>query len=512
MDESYALVSVYDKSGVAEFAAELDAAGVKIISSGGTAKLLSESGIDVTPVSDYTGFPEMLDGRVKTLHPKIHAGILADRSKKKHMQTLAEHKINRIDYVVVNLYPFQETISRDDATLADAIENIDVGGPTIVRAAAKNHDSVTVITDPADYKAVAAELKDGVSLKSRQSLAVKAFAHCAKYDSIISRYLSQQFAPGVFPQYLSINLEKAYDLRYGENPHQLAAYYFDKLTDSCVEKTKVVAGDKQLSFNNLIDVNSALEMVKEFDKPATVIVKHLNPSGVAVADTIGKSYALAHKADPLSAFGCIVALNREPDVETAKEITSTFVEVVAAPRFSPEVVEILSTKKKMRVLEVGEIKKSTKNALDCRRVVGGMLVQTTDLSEVAEGDLKFVSDRKPTPEEIEAMMFSWSVCKHTKSNSIIFAKKDHTVGVGAGQMSRVDAVKIAAMKAGELATGAVMASDAFFPFRDGIDEAAKAGVTAVIQPGGSIRDQEVLDAVNEHGMVMAYTGIRCFLH
>lgn len=507
-------MSVYDKAGVADFTARLHAAGVNILSSGGTAKELSKAGVDVTLVSDYTGFPEMLDGRVKTLHPKIHAGILADRRKKDHMKQLKNQNAHPIDYVVVNLYPFEETIRREGATLDDAVENIDVGGPTLVRAAAKNFGAVTVVTDPGDYNIVLGELetRGRVSEETRKKLALKAFAHCAKYDSVISRYLSQQFQPDTFPEYLSINLDKAYDLRYGENPHQLAAYYYDKASDSCVEQTKVVSGGKQLSFNNLIDVNSALELVKEFDEPAAVIVKHLNPSGVAVGETISEAYSRAHSADPMSAFGCVVALNRPPDVEAAEDITSTFVEVVAAPRITPAALKVLSKKEKMRVLEVGEVTKANRNSLDCRRVVGGMLIQTTDLYELHEKDLKVVSDRKPNEDEIKAMLFAWKVCKHTKSNSIILANPDRTVGVGAGQMSRVDAVKIAAMKAGDLAKGSVMASDAFFPFRDGIDEAAKAGVTAVVQPGGSIRDQEVLDAVNEHGMAMVYTGVRCFLH
>jgi phosphoribosylaminoimidazolecarboxamide formyltransferase/IMP cyclohydrolase len=512
--DSYALVSVYDKTGIAEFARELTGAGVEILSSGGTAKTLSESGVKVTRVSDYTGFTEMLSGRVKTLHPKIHAGILADRSKPEHMKVLAEHSINPIDYVVVNLYPFKQTIARDDVTLDIAVEMIDIGGPTLLRAAAKNHGSVTVVTDPADYGKVMQELKSNgaVSLESRQGLALKAFSHCARYDSTISRYLSQQFQPGAFPKYMSINLEKAYDLRYGENPHQVAAYYFDSGNDYCVKHTKLLSGGKKLSFNNLIDVNSALEMVKEFEQPAAVIVKHLNPAGVGVAENIAKAYALAHEADPLSAYGCVVALNRPPDADTARDITSTFVEVIAAPSFTPDVLTILSRKEKMRVLEVGGIRKDMRNALDVRRVVGGMLLQTADLNELTEKNLKAVTKRKPTREEVEAMLFAWKVCKHTKSNSIIFAKPGHTVGVGAGQMSRVDAVKIAAMKAGKHAKGAVMASDAFFPFRDGIDEAAKAAVTAVIHPGGSIRDKEVIDACDEHGMAMVHTGIRCFLH
>lgn len=383
-----------------------------------------------------------------------------------------------------------------------------------MRAAAKNHAYVTIVTDPRDYRPVIEELKDKgeVSKETRGTLAVKAFSHTARYDSLISRYLSQQYEPGAFPQYFSINLEKAYDLRYGENPHQMAAYYYDNIGQDIVSRTKLVAGGKHLSFNNLIDVNSALDLVKEFDQPAAVIIKHLNPAGVGVAQSISKAYELAHSSDSLSAYGCVVALNRSPDIECAKDITSTFVELVAAPSFAPETLAVLKKKEKMRVLEVGQIKKTTRNALDCRRVVGGMLIQTADWRDLTKDDLKVVSKRKPSKEETEAMLFAWKVCKHTKSNSIIFATGDRTVGVGAGQMSRVDAVKIAAMKAGDLAKGAAMASDAFFPFRDGIDEAAKAGIKAVIHPGGSIRDAEVIESANEHDMAMVHTGVRCFLH
>ncbi|MBD3388668.1 MAG: bifunctional phosphoribosylaminoimidazolecarboxamide formyltransferase/IMP cyclohydrolase [Candidatus Altiarchaeales archaeon] len=514
MKAATALFSVYDKDGVVDFARGLHELGVKLISSGGTAKVLSDAGLPVVRVSDVTESPEMLDGRVKTLHPKIHAGILARRDSGEHMRQLKEQVIEPIDLVVVNLYPFEQTILKEDVTLDDALEMIDVGGPTLVRAAAKNHKHVTVVTDPSDYGLVLEEMRKsgGVSGETRNALAVKAFSHTARYDSTISRYLSQEYEPGSFPQHFSINLEKAYDLRYGENPHQMAAYYYDNAGEGIVSKTRLVAGGKHLSFNNLIDVNSALELVKEFDRPAAVIVKHLNPSGVGVADNISKAYELAHSADPTSAFGCIVALNRQPDAKTAEDITSTFVELVAAPAYSEEVLETLKRKKNMRVLEVGQIRKANKNALDVRRVVGGLLLQTTDLKDLVKSDLKAVGKRKPTDDEVEAMLFAWKVCKHTKSNSIILSNSDRTVGVGAGQMSRVDAVKIAAMKAGDLAKGSVMASDAFFPFRDGIDEAAKAGVTAVIQPGGSIRDEEVIKAADEHGMAMVFTGVRCFLH
>jgi phosphoribosylaminoimidazolecarboxamide formyltransferase/IMP cyclohydrolase len=510
---SHALISVFDKTGIVDLSRGLHKLGINIISSGGTAKVLKEDGVPVIQVSDHTGLPEMLEGRVKTLHPKIHAGILAIRGKKDHMEKLKQHHIIPIDLVVVNLYPFLETIKKPGCSLEDAIENIDIGGPSLVRAAAKNHADVTVVVDPADYAKVLSELEaGGVSDQTRKSLALKAFAHTAEYDAAIHRYLSEQYNPGRFPDNYNINLRKAYDLRYGENPHQKAAYYFDEACDTCISETQVLSDGKQLSFNNLIDVNSALAFVKEFDEPAAAIIKHLNPAGVGTAATIAEAYSLAHSADPLSAFGCIVALNREPDEATAKEIVSTFVEVVAAPSYSKKVLDILLIKKNLRILALGELRKTTQKDLDYRRVMGGMLVQSPDLGEVTEANLKTVSQRKPTKDEVDAMLFAWKVCRHTKSNSIIFSNRNRTVGVGAGQMSRVDAVKIAAMKSGPLSKGAVMASDAFFPFRDGIDEAAKAGITAVIHPGGSIRDAEVIAAANEHGMAMVFTGIRCFLH
>ncbi|MBU0762981.1 MAG: bifunctional phosphoribosylaminoimidazolecarboxamide formyltransferase/IMP cyclohydrolase [Candidatus Altiarchaeota archaeon] len=512
---SRALISVSDKRDVVDFGRELSKLGVEIISTGGTAKALCDAGIPVVKVSEYTGYPEMLDGRVKTLHPKVEAGILAIRDNPSHMAKLKEHNIPLIDLVCVNLYPFKKTVDNPKSSFGEAVENIDVGGPTLVRAAAKNHKDVAVIVNPGDYQKILGELKSNdmtLSDKTLSELAVKAFAHTAEYDAFIHRYFHDKLCPGVYPEKMNIVLSKAYDLRYGENPHQSAAYYFDETDPSDVKSTKVLLGDKKLSFNNLIDVNAALELVKEFDSPAAAIIKHLNPSGVGVAEDIASAYGAAHSADPQSAYGCIVALNREPDVRTAKDIVSTFVEVVVAPRYSREVLDILSTKKKMRVLEVGEITKKIKNMQDYRRVVGGMLVQQADTRDVTEADLKIVSKRKPTKQELEAMLFAWRVCKHTKSNSIIFAKKGHTVGIGAGQMSRVDAVKIASMKSGELAKDSAMASDAFFPFRDGIDEAAKAGITAVIHPGGSIRDEEVIAAADEHNMTMAFTGVRCFLH
>jgi phosphoribosylaminoimidazolecarboxamide formyltransferase / IMP cyclohydrolase len=510
----YALISVSDKRGVVDFARGLHQLGFKIISSGGTAREISSAKVPVTAVSDYTGFPEMLDGRVKTLHPKVHAGILAVRGNAAHTGKLKEHDIPHIDVVAVNLYPFRETVADPTATFDDAIENIDVGGPTLVRAAAKNHAAVTVIVDPADYGPVLGELKGNgsVSAATRRGLALKAFAHTAEYDCSIHSYLCGKFSPDSFPNELTLAMPKAYDLRYGENPHQRAAFYVEGSGECCVANAEVISEGKQLSFNNIIDANSALELVKEFEAPAAVIVKHLNPSGVGVAGSIHEAYALAHSTDAMSAFGCVVALNREPDEKTASDIASTFVEIVIAPAFSPKALAILASKPKMRILAVGPIRKTSAGALDYRRVVGGMLVQGPDQREVTERDFKLVSARKPTRAEVDDMLFAWKVCRHTKSNSIIFAAGGRTVGIGAGQMSRVDAVKIASMKAGPLARGAAMASDAFFPFRDGIDEAAKAGVSAILHPGGSIRDDEVVKAANEHGMAMVVTGVRCFLH
>ncbi|MFH1403845.1 MAG: bifunctional phosphoribosylaminoimidazolecarboxamide formyltransferase/IMP cyclohydrolase [Candidatus Altiarchaeota archaeon] len=516
MKAKTALISVSDKRGLAEFASGLSSLGVTIISTGGTAKLLKEKGIPFTHISDYTGTPEMLDGRVKTIHFKIHGGLLARRDKKEHMSQIEEYGMDLIDLVVVNLYPFKQTISKKDVSLEDAIENIDVGGPTLIRAAAKNYQHVGAVIDPSDYEPVLTELRENdlsLSEGTLARLAVKAFQHTAEYDSLIYDYLSRTVVEHVkFPDTVNLSLTKLYDLRYGENSHQAAAFYADpSYVGSCVGGAKLLAGDKKLSFNNILDLDAALRLVVEFDKPAAVIVKHLNPSGVGVADSLGEAYSLAHKADPLSAFGCIVALNRPVDEKLAEEITSTFVESVIAPGYEASSLDILKKKEKMRVLDIGSPEKP-KQSFDYRRVVGGMLVQDMDLRELTRDDLKTVSNRKPSEEEVEAMLFAWKVCRHTKSNSIIFAKKGYTTGIGAGQMSRVDAVKIAAMKAGEHANGSVMASDAFFPFRDGIDEAAKAGVSAVIHPGGSIRDAEVIQAADEHGMAMVYTGVRCFLH
>ncbi len=509
-----AVISVSEKAGVAQFAKRISACGYDILSTGGTAKALVDAGIEVIEVSDYTGFPEMLDGRVKTLHPKIEAGILARRDLTSHMETLAKHSIPLIDLVCVNLYPFEKTVADPKSSFEDAIENIDIGGPTLLRAAAKNHQGVTVIVDPIDYDIVAAELETTgeVSFETKRSLSLKAFAHTAVYDAAIHRYLCKVIAPDSAPDVITPSFKKAYDLRYGENSHQTAAFYTLDSKECCVANAKIVTEGKKLSFNNILDVNASIELVKEFQRPAAVIVKHLNPSGVGVAQDIGAAYGLAHKADSKSAFGCVVALNRSPTDELAKDIASTFVEVLAAPSFSESALVLLSVKKNMRLLAIGEMKATSDEELDMRKVVSGMLVQQRDNRALKKEDLKVVSKRAPSDEEMEAMLFAWKVCRHTKSNSIIFAKPGYTVGIGAGQMSRVDSVKIAAMKAGAHSVGAALASDAFFPFADGIEEAAKAGVTAVIHPGGSIRDDEVILAADKAGMAMVFTGVRCFLH
>lgn len=513
-----ALISVSDKTGIVEFASGLSKLGVRIISTGGTAKALKENNIPLMSIEEYTGTPEMLDGRVKTLHWKVHAGLLALRDEKKHMQELEKHHIPLVDLVVVNLYPFKRTIEKRDVRIKDAVEQIDVGGPTLIRAAAKNYTHVAVIVDPGKYAQVLEELrrnKGALKESTLSSLAVEAFKHTAEYDSIVYEYLNEKLAgrSEKFPTVFSRRFIKRMDLRYGENAHQAAAFYSDPyITEPCVTNARQIAGEKQLSFNNILDLNNALELVKEFKEPTAAIIKHTNPCGVASAEDVSKAYERSLGADPLSAFGSVVGLNREVDGSLAEKITSTFVEAIIAPSYAPEAVEALKKKPKVRVLEVGDLGAVSRNGFDYKKVVGGLLLQDRDLREVTEKDLKVVSRRKPTEDEIKAMLFAWKVCRHTKSNSIIFVKEDRTTGIGAGQMSRVDAVKIAVMKSKGESAGSVMASDAFFPFRDGIDEAAKGGITAVIHPGGSIRDEEVIKAADEHDMAMVFTCIRCFLH
>jgi len=507
-----ALISVSDKQGLFSLVNYLDQMKVEIISTGGTAAVLKEAGISVIPVSEITNFPEMLDGRVKTLHPNIQAGILALRTPE-HLRQLEEHGIKPIDLVVINLYPFAKTIAKPGVTLEEAIENIDIGGPTMIRAAAKNYNYVGVITSPARYEEVLYELKKNdccLSLELSYKLACEAFAHISQYDSLIHQYLEKD----LFPTTLNLSYQKAQLLRYGENPHQQAAFYINpQISIPSISKAKQLHG-KELSYNNILDLDSALELVKEFEeKFACVIIKHNNPCGAAVTDNQLTSYKLAYESDPISAFGGIISFNQKVEKDTAEEIVKTFIEAIIAPGFTKDALEILNRKKDLRLLEVANWQKNILNLpLSLRSVVGGLLVQEADFKKITQQELKIVTKRQPTQQEINAMLFGWKVVKHIKSNAIVFAKEDRIISIGAGQMSRVDAVKIAINKAGAQAFGSIMASDAFFPFRDGIDLADKVGVRAIIQPGGSIRDEEVIKAANDYGMAMVFTGIRHFKH
>ena len=514
-----ALISVSDKTGVLEFAQSLANKGVEILSTGGTAKLLMENDVAVTEVSSYTGFPEMMDGRIKTLHPKIHGGILARRGQDD--DTMATHEIGGIDLVVVNLYPFEATIAKDDCTLPDAIENIDIGGPTMLRAAAKNHNDVVVVVDPSDYANVIEQLENnqGTDYSLRYKLACKTFSHTAKYDAAISNYLGARLEnfeePETFPETYSVQYNKAQTMRYGENPHQSAAFYVEANPAEASVATAVQLQGKELSFNNVADTDAALECVKQFDAPACVIVKHANPCGVAVGANILEAYERAFQTDPTSAFGGIIAFNQALDHDTAKAIVDKqFVEVIIAPSVSERAKSVVAAKKNVRLLECGEWNAPVAS-WDYKRVNGGLLIQDKDLGVITETDLKIVTDVKPTEQQIRDLLFCWKVAKSVKSNAIVYANKEQTIGVGAGQMSRVYSAKIAGIKAadeGLEVKGSVMASDAFFPFRDGIDAAAEAGISAIIQPGGSMRDQEVIDAANEHGMAMVFTSMRHFKH
>jgi phosphoribosylaminoimidazolecarboxamide formyltransferase / IMP cyclohydrolase len=514
-----ALLSVSDKTGLIELARALAKRNIEILSTGGTAKLLAGSGIPVREVSSYTGFPEIMDGRVKTLHPKIHGGLLGRRGVDEAVMTL--HGIEPIDLLVVNLYPFAATVTRPDCSYAEAIENIDIGGPAMLRAAAKNHEAVAVVVDPVDYETVLSELEThegSTTLATRSRLAAKAFAHTARYDTMVASYLgaTHNVAVDRFPTNLSLVFDKAQDLRYGENPHQHAAFYRDPaVRGACVSAAKVLQG-KDLSFNNIADADTAIECVRQFDEAACVIVKHANPCGVSVAATPLEAYDRAYRTDPTSAFGGIIAFNRELDATTASAIVDRqFVEVLAAPSVSAQALRILASKPNVRVLELGDLDRSPAGELEYRSVTGGLLVQTRDTGSVAESALTVMTRRKPTPAELADLQFAWRVCKFVKSNAIVFARQRMTVGVGAGQMSRVYSTRIAAMKAADEqleVAGSVMASDAFFPFRDGLDVAAEYGIKAVIQPGGSKKDSEVIAAADEHGIAMVFTGMRHFRH
>ena len=514
-----ALISVSDKTGIVDFARELTAQGVEILSTGGTYKLLCDEGIAAVEVSDYTGFPEMMAGRVKTLHPKVHGGILGRRGTDDEVMT--EHGINPIDMVVVNLYPFAETVARPDCDLPMAIENIDIGGPTMVRSAAKNHKDVAIVVNASDYGSIIADIKanNGLNYSTRFDLAVKAFEHTAAYDGMIANYLGARVGveePEIFPRTFNTQFVKVQDMRYGENPHQRAAFYVEEnATEASVSTARQLQG-KELSFNNVADTDAALECVKPFKEPACVIVKHANPCGVAIGGNILEAYNRAFQTDPTSAFGGIIAFNRELDAETAKAIVDRqFVEVIIAPKVSAQASEIVAAKPNVRLLECGEFAAQPGTAFDYKRVNGGLLVQDCDLGMVNASELQIVTKRQPSEQEIRDLLFCWEVAKFVKSNAIVYARDGQTIGIGAGQMSRVYSAKIAGIKAadeGLQVAGSVMASDAFFPFRDGIDSAAEAGIQAVIQPGGSMRDQEVIDAADEHGMAMVFTGMRHFRH
>ncbi len=515
-----ALISVSDKTGIVELAQELRQLDVAILSTGGTAKLLKDAGVEVTEVSDYTGFPEMLNGRVKTLHPKIHAGILAQKELPEHMIAMEKMGLTTIELVVVNLYPFSQTIAKSDCSLEDAIENIDIGGPTMVRAAAKNYKSVVVMTDPEDYVSILKEMKStGCKVSEERSfqLACKAFSHTAAYDSIISNYLTSISPDGqhkIFPARLNLNFKIAQNLRYGENPHQGAAFYKDLVSNvlgGFASYTQLQG--KELSYNNIADADAAWECVKTFDSPACVIVKHANPCGVAIANTLIAAYKRAFATDPTSAFGGIIAFNRGLDGITAEAVIKQFVEVVIAPEITSEASSILAQKKNVRVL-ILPIKEGN-NTLDFKRVGGGLLVQSPDNFNIGTDHLKVVTKVQPTQQELLDLVFAWRVAKFVKSNAIVFCVNGKTLGIGAGQMSRVDSARIASIKAQNSdisLAGSVVASDAFFPFRDGLDVVVKAGAKAIIQPGGSMRDEEVIAAADEQGVTMIFTNTRHFRH
>ncbi|AGB42456.1 phosphoribosylaminoimidazolecarboxamide formyltransferase/IMP cyclohydrolase [Halobacteroides halobius DSM 5150] len=515
-----ALLSVSDKEGIVDFAKGLRELGVTIISTGGTAQKIKEAGVEVVEISDVTDYPEMMNGRVKTLHPAVHGGILAVRDNQEHMEEIKEQGIKPIDLIVCNLYPFAETIAQDDVTLEEAVENIDIGGPTMIRSAAKNFTDVGVVVDPTDYNSILEELQvnDGaLSDEKRMKLAHKAFEHTAKYDSLIQKYLGGLVSDDELPETMLDAYTKKSDLRYGENPHQDAAFYQEQeLNEPSITTAKQLHG-KDLSFNNINDTNGALELVKEFpDQPAAAVIKHANPCGMAQSDNLLDAYKKAHAGDPLSAFGSIVALNRKVTADVAQEIADEdkFIEVVIGPQFTDQALEILKERwDSVRLLETGDLSiNRDEPGYNLKKVVGGLLVQERDIVETDESELEVVTDVKPTAEQLKDLLFSWKVVKHVKSNAIVMAKDEMVVGVGAGQMSRVDSMIIAGRKADGRQEGGVVASDAFFPFPDAIEEAAAKGIKAVIQPGGSIRDEQVIEAANKNGIAMVFTGRRHFRH
>jgi phosphoribosylaminoimidazolecarboxamide formyltransferase/IMP cyclohydrolase len=516
MEHRYALISVYDKKGIVDFAKELSSFGITILSTGGTATVLQQAGVPVTEVSEVTGFPEMLDGRVKTLHPMIHAGILAQRDKKQHQETLIKHHITPIDFVVCNLYPFEETIKKPTVGIEEVIENIDIGGPTLIRAAAKNYKDVIVITNPRQYTEILPYLKSKkkIPLDQREKLAIEAFAHTAQYDALIAHYLRNTWTGEILPDDFTVTMRKIQDMRYGENPHQKAAFYrsLPETQEPCVSNASQLQG-KELSFNNILDANCAIECVKEFSDPTCVIIKHATPCGIASATTLLHAWGNAFETDVNSPFGGIVVFNREVQKDVAQELSKYFLEVIIAPRYDTEALSVFSERKNLRLLELKGLETNLeRKGIDLRSVVGGFLAQERDVWFTDQKNWKIATKIKPTTEELLSMEFAVRCVKHIKSNSVVFVKGTHTVGIGGGQTSRVDATWIATHKGKENINGSVMASDAFFPFRDAVDVAANAGVKAIIQPGGSIRDKEVIDAANEHGLSMVFTGQRYFRH
>lgn len=510
-----ALISVSDKTGIVEFASALTSKGVEIISTGGTAKTLTEAGLKVINISDITGFPECLDGRVKTLHPKVHAGLLAIRSNEEHMKQIKELGVETIDMVIINLYPFKQTILKGNVELEEAIENIDIGGPTMLRAAAKNYQDVAVIVDPVDYENVLNEMNESgdVSVKTKFRLAYKVFEHTSHYDTLIAKYLRDTLGDIDFPETLSLTYEKVQDMRYGENPHQKAVFYKEVGANRGLLPSAVQLHGKELSFNNINDTNGAIELVKEFDEPTVVAVKHTNPCGVGSADNIYDAYVRAYESDPVSIYGGIIAANREIDKATAEEISKIFVEIVVAPSFTEEALAVLTQKKNVRLLKLENITdKISPDSYDMKKVAGGLLVQKYNSLLFNQEDLKCVTNLQPTKEQMEDLIFAMKVVKHTKSNAITLAKGKMTIGVGPGQTNRIVPTKVAIEYAGTRSQGAVMASDAYFPFSDCVEAAAAAGIKAIIQPGGSIRDQESIDACNKYGIAMVFTGMRHFKH
>ncbi|AQQ52440.1 bifunctional phosphoribosylaminoimidazolecarboxamide formyltransferase/IMP cyclohydrolase [Planococcus lenghuensis] len=512
MQNKRALLSVSDKTGILTFAQELEALGYEILSTGGTKRFLEDNGVAITPVGDVTGFPEILDGRVKTLHPMIHGGLLGRPADPNHVQQMTEHGIHPISVVCVNLYPFRETVSKADVAYQDAIENIDIGGPAMLRASAKNHESVTVITDAADYDVVIEELKTQgeTAFKTRRRLAAKVFRHTAAYDALIAGYLTEQ-AEETFPEQLTFTYELQQPLRYGENPHQNAAFYKSPLgSDFSLANSRQLHG-KELSYNNIQDANAALQIIKEFKEAAAVAVKHMNPCGIGVGTGAADAFRKAYAADPTSIFGGIIALNRPVDREAADELSKLFLEIIIAPSFEQEALDKLTEKKNVRLLTI-PFEQKRQDRWNSVSVEGGLLLQDADAKGYEDATIEVATDRKPTEDELAALKLGWAAVKHVKSNAIVVASKDATLGVGAGQMNRVGAAKIALEQAGEQAKGAAMASDAFFPMNDTVELAARYGITAIIQPGGSKKDQDSIDMANAHGIAMVFTGIRHFKH